>query len=50
MADTCFVFKEKFYQQKFGMQMGNWLFLVFSGICMEFYENRIGREIMGDSF
>ena len=46
VVDTCFVFNDNFYRQKFGMQMGSCLSPVLSNIYMEFYEARIANGII----
>ena len=48
VIDTCFVFNDNYYKQKFGMQMGNCLSPVLSNIYMEFYETRIANTIIPD--
>jgi hypothetical protein len=49
VVDTCFVFNDRFYRQKFGMQMGNCLSPVLANIYMEFFESRLALSIMVDN-
>jgi hypothetical protein len=39
-VDTCFIFEDVYYRQKFGMQMGSCLSPVMANIYMEFFETR----------
>ena len=50
IVGTCFTFNEKYYRQKFGMQMGNCLSPVLSNIYMEFFESRVANAIFPDNF
>jgi hypothetical protein len=49
VVDTCFVFNERYYRQKFGMQMGNCLSPILANIYMEFFESRLAHSIMPDN-
>jgi hypothetical protein len=49
VVDTCFVFNDKYYKQKFGMQMGNCLSPVLANVYMEYFESRLAHNIMPDN-
>ena len=49
VVDTCFIFNEQYYRQKFGMQMGNCLSPVLANIYMEFFESRLANAIIPDN-
>ena len=48
VCDAKFSFKEEFFEQKFGLAMGNCLSPVCSNLYMEFFEKYLLRTILPD--